>query len=141
MGEALSAHSVNRSTAKTVSGTVLVIEDSPTQAMHVQTLLGDAGLNVVLAADGREGVQLAQQLLPDLIILDMQLPKMNGFQVCDQVKRKQETRHIPVILFTRHNDPEMATLGIQSGAIDYIPKDAFGDAVLLETLRHIGLIR
>ena len=50
------------------------------------------------------------------------------------------TRHIPVILFTRHDDPEMATLGIQSGAIDYIPKDALADVALLETMRQMGLI-
>jgi CheY-like chemotaxis protein len=131
--------------SETVSGndvgkTVLVIEDSPTQAMHVQSLLEREGVNVVLAIDGSEGVTLAQTLLPDLVLLDMQLPGMNGFQVCERLKRTRETYRIPVIMFTRHDDPEMITLGLQSGVTDYIPKDAFADVVLLETLRHMGLI-
>jgi CheY-like chemotaxis protein len=120
--------------------TILVVEDSPTQALHVQGLLEREGLNVALASDGLEGVRLARRLHPDLIVLDMQMPKMNGFQVCEQLKCMQETIRIPVIMFTRHDDPEMIALGLQSGIVDYIPKDAFADAVLLETLRQMGLI-
>jgi CheY-like chemotaxis protein len=119
---------------------VLVIEDSPTQAMHVQSLLEQAGVRVVLADDGQKGIALARRLHPDLIVLDMQLPTMNGLQVCERLKRSRETHRIPVIMFTRHDDPEMITLGLQSGIVDYIPKDAFADAVLLETLRQMGLI-
>ena len=124
-----------------MSTTVLLVEDSPTQALHVQNLLEPEGVHVVFAADGPEGVGLAQTVHPDLIVLDMQLPRMNGFQVCEQLKRKRETHCIPVILLTRHDDPEMVTLGMQSGAIGYIPKDAFADAVLLETMRQMGLIK
>jgi CheY-like chemotaxis protein len=120
--------------------TVLIVEDSPTQAMHVQSLLEREGVTVALAADGPEGVALAQTVRPDLIVLDMQLPGMNGLQVCERLKHTAGTRHIPVILFTRHSDPEMATLGIQSGAIDYIAKDALADVALLETMRQMGLI-
>lgn len=120
--------------------TVLIIEDSPTQALHVQSLLEREGITVALAADGPEGMALAQTVRPDLIVLDVQLPGMNGLQVCERLKRMAGTRHIPVILFTHHSDPEMATLGIQSGAIDYIPKDALADVALLETVRQMGLI-
>jgi len=126
--------------ANETSSTILVVEDSITQALHVQDLLERAGAHVVLAADGPEGLGLAQTAQPDLILLDMQLPGMNGFQVCEQLKCLPGTNHIPVIMFTRHDDPEMAKLGIQSGAIDYIPKDAFADVVLLETARQMGLI-
>jgi two-component system cell cycle response regulator len=120
--------------------TVLIVEDSPTQAMHVQSLLEREGVTVALAADGPEGLALAQTIHPDLIILDMQLPGMNGLQVCQRLKHMVGTRHIPVILFTHHSDPEMATLSIQSGAIDFIPKDALADAALLETMRRLGLV-
>jgi len=123
------------------SKTVMLVEDSPTQALHVQRLLEREGVNVVLASTGSEGVQLARQLLPNLIILDMQLPEMNGFHVCRSLKRRRETYHIPVIMLTRHDEPEMITLGKQSGLVDFIPKDAFADAVLVETLRHMGLAR
>ena len=65
----------------TYRSTVLVVEDSPTQAMHVQSLLEEQGVNVVLAADGPEGIALAQRAHPDLVILDMQLPGMHGLEV------------------------------------------------------------
>jgi CheY-like chemotaxis protein len=120
--------------------TILVIEDSPTQALHLQALLEQEGLKVLLAEDGQEGLEVAQQLQPDLIVLDLQMPGMNGFQVCRRLKDEQRTASIPVILFTRHDDREAIVLGLQLGAVDYIPKDAFADAVLVETLRQMGLI-
>lgn len=119
---------------------ILVVEDSPTQALHMQTLLEGEGVEVLLASDGQEGMQIAQEMLPDLIVLDVQMPGMNGFQVCRQLKSKQETKDIPIIMFTRHDEQEAVVLGLQTGAVDYIPKDAFADAVLLETLRQMKFI-
>ena len=120
--------------------TILVVEDSPTQALHVQALLEQEGASVVVAVDGPAGVDMAQRLRPDLIILDMQLPQMNGLEVCSRIKSGHETRHIPIIILTRHDDPELMELGLQSGIVEYIPKDVFADAVLVETLRQMGLI-
>ena len=120
--------------------TILIVEDSTTQALHLQVLLEQEELNVVLAHDGRLGLQMAQQLHPDLVVLDVQMPEMNGFQVCQQLKEARETADIPVIMFTRHDEHESVILGLQTGAVDYIPKDAFADAVLLETLRQMGFI-
>ncbi len=119
---------------------VLIVEDSPTQALHLQTLLEDEGLEVLLAHDGRAGLQMAQELYPDLIILDVQMPEMNGFQVCRKLKNMPQMRDIPIIMFTRHDEQEAVVLGLQTGAVDYIPKDAFADAVLLETLRQMDFI-
>lgn len=119
---------------------ILVVEDSPTQALHMQALLEQEGLKVLLAYDGREGLKMARQLHPDLIVLDVQMPGMNGFQVCQQLKGEPATEDIPIIMFTRHDEQEAVVLGLQTGAVDYIPKDAFADAVLLETLRQMELI-
>ena len=83
---------------------------------------------------------MARQLHPDLIILDVQMPDIDGFQVCQRLKAINETEPIPIIMLTRHDDRQNALLGLKSGAVDYIPKDAFADAVLLETLRQMGLI-
>ncbi|HDD25305.1 MAG TPA: response regulator [Chloroflexi bacterium] len=120
--------------------TVLVLEDSPTQALHIQTLLEDAGLEVLLAQDGLTGLKIAQERRPDLIVLDIQMPGMNGFQVCQRLKSDRNTQDIPIIMFTRHDEQEAVVLGLQTGAVDYIPKDAFADAVLLETLRQMKFI-
>ena len=119
--------------------TILIVEDSTTQALHLQALLEEAGLQVIWAPDGQAGVKMAHQALPDLVVLDVQLPDMNGFQVCQDLKSQNDTRHIPIIMFTRHDDPEAVVLGLQTGVVDYIPKDAFADAVLIETLRQMGL--
>jgi DNA-binding response OmpR family regulator len=119
---------------------ILVVEDSPTQAQHMRMLLEQEGVEVVLADDGRMGLQMAQELLPDLIVLDVQMPGMNGFQVCRQLKNRRDTEDIPIIMFTRHDEQEAVVLGLQTGAVDYIPKDAFADAVLLETLRQMKFI-
>jgi CheY-like chemotaxis protein len=120
--------------------TVLVVEDSPTQALHMQALLEQEGLSVLLAHDGKIGLEMAQELGPDLIVLDVQMPEMNGFQVCGELKNRRATKDIPIIMFTRHDEREAVVLGLQTGAVDYIPKDAFADAVLLETLRQMKLI-
>jgi len=120
--------------------TILVVEDSPTQALHVQTLLEREGLSVALARDGRVGLQMAEEIQPDLIVLDLQMPEMNGLQLCKALKESRDTAGIPVIMFTSHDEHETVVLGLQLGAIDFIPKDAFADAVLLETLRQMGII-
>ena len=119
---------------------ILVIEDSPTQAIHMQVLLEREGLQVLLAYDGPTGLQIAHDVHPDLIVLDVQMPGMNGFQVCRHLKNERDTKDIPIIMFTRHDEQEAIMLGLQTGAVDYIPKDAFADAVLLETLRQMELI-
>jgi len=118
---------------------ILLIEDDTVQALHFRTLLEEAGSMVLWAGDGETGLQMAEQQSPDLIVLDVQLPGMNGFQVCQRLKEMRQTADIPVVMLTRHDDPETTLLGIQSGAVDYIPKDAFADAVLLERIRRMGL--
>jgi CheY-like chemotaxis protein len=120
--------------------TILVVEDSTTQALHLRTLLEQKGLDVIWARDGAEGVQLALQQGPDLIVLDVQMPEMNGFEVCQRLKEANETADIPVIMFTRYDDAQSVLSGLERGAIDYIPKDAFAEAVLLETLREMGFL-
>jgi PleD family two-component response regulator len=120
--------------------TILIIEDSTTQALHLQMLLEGNRLNVEWADTGLKGVDMAQQLLPDLIILALQVPDINGVQVGERLKKADETSAIPVILMTRYDDSEMVLEAMEIGIDDYIPKDAFADAVLVETLRQMGLI-
>lgn len=127
-------------TMKPGGATILVIEDSHTQALHLQALLKQQGLDVVLAFDGEMGLQIAQRLRPTLIILDVQMPEMDGFEVCRRLKGSKDTAHIPIVMLTCHDERESVVSGLEAGAIDYIPKDAFADAVLIETLRQMGFI-
>jgi len=120
--------------------TILVVEDSTTQALHLRTLLEREGLNVLWARDGQQGVTLAQEHLPNLVVLDIQMPDMDGYEVLRELKAAATTSEIPVIMFTRYDDAQSVISTLETGAVDYIPKDAFAEAVLLETLRQIGLI-
>lgn len=119
---------------------VLVVEDSPTQSIHMQTMLERAGLRCMLATNGQTGLYLAQTLLPDLLILDLEMPQLNGFEVCKLLKEDPQTENIPIIMMTHHDGTDMVVQGLELGAIEFIPKDAFADVVLLETLRQMKII-
>ncbi len=123
-----------------VSQPVLIVEDSPTQGLHLQALLREHGLRAICAWDGETGVKLAQQLHPGVIVLDMYLPDIDGLEVCRRLRRLPDTAHIPVIIFTRSNEPQIISDSFAAGITDFIPKDVFADAVLIETLRQIGFI-
>ena len=120
--------------------TVLIIEDSPTQALSLQLLLENEGLSVLHAPDGTRGIQLAQELIPDAIVLDVELPGISGFEVAVILSSHHLTRHIPIIILTKLDDSVSLRKGLILGAHDFIPKDIFADAVLLETLKTFKLI-
>ncbi len=125
---------------KAESKTVLIVEDSPTQALHVQALLEEKGLHIIRAENGRAGLHLARAARPSLIIMDVQMPEMSGLQACQALKADPETADIPIILLTAHDEQATIVRGLKLGAIDFIPKDTFADAMLLETLRQLGLM-
>lgn len=119
---------------------VLVVEDSPTQSIHMKSLLESNGLRCSIASNGQTGLYLAQTTSPDVIILDLEMPQMNGFEVCQNLKAVPQTRDIPVILMTRHDESEAVMHGLELGAIEFIPKDTFADIVLIETLKQMNII-
>jgi len=121
--------------------TVLVVEDSPTEAENTRAALAEMGLQVVCASDGPSGLQKAQEIHPDLIIMDVNMPGMNGFQVVQALKSDPKSADIPIVMLTSSETPESVLLGFDSGAIDYIPKDAFAMRVLVKTIQQMGLIQ
>lgn len=119
---------------------VLLVEDSPTQAQQIKETLEDVGLEVYVVNDGPDAIREAMTNPPNLIVLDVNLPSMDGYQVCRRLKRNPGTRNVPVIMLTEHASPKETMTGLQSGADDYIPKDIFAGEHLLDTLRELGLI-
>jgi twitching motility two-component system response regulator PilH len=120
--------------------TVLVVEDSPTEAENIRAVLTEAGLQVVWAVNGLDGLQKTREIYPDLIVMDVNMPGMNGFEVVQALKRNHQYAAIPVVMLTTNDAPESVITGFDSGAIDYIPKDVFAMRVLVETIRQMGLI-
>ncbi len=119
---------------------VLIVEDSPVQAMALQKLLEGQGLRVICAPNGRVGVEMAERWKPDAIILDIKMPDMDGFEVCRRLQGNPQTSHIPVVMLTVYSEPPMLRQSIYLGAVDFIPKDDFANAVLLETLRQLKVL-
>jgi DNA-binding response OmpR family regulator len=119
---------------------VLVVEDSPTQAEQIKVTLEAHGLLVEIVSDGPDAIREAMRNPPQLVVLDINLPSMDGYQVCRRLKRNAATRDVPVIMLTEHASPKETMTGLQSGADDYIPKDVFAGEHLLDSLRELGLI-
>jgi twitching motility two-component system response regulator PilH len=119
---------------------VLIVEDSQTQALRFQLELLRYGLSVEVATNGRSGLDTAYRTLPDVIVLDVDLPGMDGYQICRNLKADPQTQHIPVLMLTRREEAHDALIGIQAGANDYIPKDSFAEHNLVEALRQLGVL-
>lgn len=120
--------------------TVLIVEDSPVQALALRQMLEQKGLRVLRAMDGRVGIAMAERYLPDAIVLDVQMPEMDGIEACRRLKQDPRTKDIPIVMLTAHGEPATLVQGLDLGAVDFIPKDAFSDKVLLETLRQLKVL-
>jgi diguanylate cyclase (GGDEF)-like protein len=101
---------------------VLVIDDSKPIHALVTTLLADEPVDVHCAADPAYGITLASSMRPDLILLDIEMPGMNGFDVCKKLKSDPATSHVPVVFLTSVSSVEEKVKGLELGAVDYITK-------------------
>ncbi len=102
---------------------ILLIEDSPSQALNFQLILQRAGYRVETAVDGAEGWRQACAHHPRLILLDIDLPSLDGFQVLARLKRGRATAAIPVIMLTHRDHISNVNRAIELGASDYLFKD------------------
>jgi len=119
---------------------VLLVEDSKTQAKQISDVLVSVGLTVRVVGDGPEAIREAMENPPDLIVLDIKLPSMDGYQVCRRLKRMEETQNIPIIMLTDKVGAKETMTGLKAGADDYIPKDIFAAEHLMETLKELGVL-
>jgi DNA-binding response OmpR family regulator len=110
---------------------VLLVEDDPTVRTLVRMLLQDEGLEVIEAASGTEALDRFRDHDPDLVLLDVRLPGVNGFEVCRQVRR---TSDVPIIMVTAQDDSHDVVAGLELGADDYVTKP-FNDRELLARVR------
>ncbi|MCB4756932.1 MAG: response regulator [Elusimicrobia bacterium] len=113
---------------------ILVVDDEPRIVENMQALLEKKGFEVVPSFSGGEGLSKLKQVGPDLIILDVMMPEIDGFQVCRQVKSNSETRSIPILLLTALNQTEEKVKGLEAGADDFLTKP-FENAELLARVK------
>ncbi len=101
---------------------ILVVDDSPTERFFAVDLLTKAGYQVITAESGEEGIAMAKSSKPDLILMDVVMPGLNGYQATRTLTRDEETRNIPVIVCTTKGLETDKIWGLRQGAVDYMVK-------------------
>lgn len=102
--------------------TILVAEDERDIRELITFTLRYHGFDVITADNGEQAVQLAAEKLPDLLLLDVRMPRLTGYEVCQQLKQREDTRHIPVVFLSAKGQEAEILQGQQAGAVDYILK-------------------
>src|SRR6202158_4051738 len=115
---------------------ILIVDDDEDVLLIVQTILDNSGYTAVVARNGREGVEKALETKPDLILLDVMMPELSGWEVCTTLKSAPETRKIPIARLTVKSEIRDLITGMQVGADDYITKP-FTRKKLLSTVRRL----
>ena len=115
---------------------ILLVDDEPSIVKMVGKRLEVEGFEVLIAVDGQEGLNKARAESPDLIVLDLMLPQLNGYEVCTMLKQDTRYRHIPIVLFTAKAQEKDEKLGLECGANAYVRKP-FRAQELMEKIRSL----
>ncbi|MBB5735882.1 twitching motility two-component system response regulator PilH [Xanthomonas arboricola] len=115
---------------------ILIVDDSPSQLLGIQRIVEKLGHETITATDGAAGVEAAKSSLPDLVLMDVVMPNLNGFQATRTLKREPATQHIPVILVTTKDQDTDRMWGMRQGARAYITKPFSADE-LLEVMERV----
>ena len=117
---------------------ILIVDDSPSQLMSIRRIVEKLGHDALTAEDGAAGVEAAKREIPDLVLMDVVMPNLNGFQATRSISREPTTRHIPVILVTTKYQDTDRVWGMRQGAKAYITKP-FSEAELAAVIaQYVG---
>ncbi len=119
--------------------TILIIDDNPTNLGVAVNYLEDSGLTILVSLNGESGVKRAKYASPDIILLDVLMPGIDGFETCDRLKADQQTQDIPVIFMTALSSTEDKLKGFEVGAVDYVTKPIQPEEVLARITTHLRI--
>lgn len=120
---------------------VLFADDSAVMTLKLKELLEDAGYQPVACSNGQAAVRRAEEVVPNLILLDLEMPGLSGVDACRALKKSKTVAHIPVLILTAHDEPKHLVAAFDAGCAGYIVKGT-PDAVLLEKIaRHVPVQR
>jgi diguanylate cyclase (GGDEF)-like protein len=122
-------------------GTILIVDDTPTNLAILVDYLAEQGFDIAVAMDGLSALEHIAETCPDLILLDVRMPGIDGFETCRRLKARKETTHLPVIFMTALSDTEDKVKGFQVGAVDYVTKPIQQEEVLARVTAHLTLRR
>ena len=120
--------------------TLLIVDDEPVNLRVLKRLL-ESEYQLVFAKNGEEAIKLAETRLPNLILLDVMMPGLTGFEVCRHLKQQSNTKHIPIIFVTALNDEHDEAEGFDAGAVDYITKPISPAIVRVRVKTHLSLVQ
>jgi DNA-binding response OmpR family regulator len=117
---------------------VLLVDDSETVLMVERVVLGRGPYDLIVARDGEEALERAFAVTPDLILLDVMMPRMNGFEVCRRLREHEPTKNVPIIFVTTRSEGENVEAGFRYGGTDYVNKPFTGAELLAKLRTHLG---
>ena len=118
---------------------ILVVEDIPESMFRVCNILQEEGYGLTMAVNGRQALEMVPEARPDLILLDIKMPGMNGYEVCEQLKKSPKTKDIPIIFLTVSSGTAEIVKGFTTGAVDYITKPFRKEELLSRVKTHLDL--
>ena len=118
--------------------TILLVDDSPDHLMVLSDLLESAGYHVLSAENGPMGVQCAGHAKPNLILMDVRMPGLDGYEACRYLKTQSDLREIPVLLMSGHRDDEGMDEAVEAGGVDFVRKPFHRQEVLEKVQTHLA---
>jgi DNA-binding response OmpR family regulator len=116
---------------------ILVVDDTPANIQALSSTLKDKGYQVSVATSGRQALEVVSRLRPDLILLDVMMPEMDGFETCRRLKESTATKDIPVIFLTARTETADIAQGFELGAVDYVAKPFHAHELLARVNTHL----
>lgn len=117
---------------------LLLVDDSKTILLMERMILGGGAYELITALDGEEALEKARAELPDLILMDVVMPRMNGFEACRHIRSGEATSEIPVIMVTTRGEIESVEAGYESGCTDYVIKPIDAQELLAKVQSYLG---
>jgi signal transduction histidine kinase len=122
-----------------ITGLILIVDDIPTNLDVISEALSDIGFDVAIATSGERALQQIERKQPDLILLDIMMPGIDGFETCRRLKANPRTCRVPIIFMTALNDTESKVLALELGGVDYVTKPFQEQEVLARVKTHLQL--
>lgn len=117
---------------------ILIVDDEPFNVDYLQQELEELNYQLITASNGREALDKIQSHLPDLVLLDLQMPVLDGFAVLSEIKADNDLRNLPVIIVSAANDSRSIVKGIKQGAEDYLTKPVDADLLVQKVKEYLG---
>ena len=118
---------------------ILIVDDSPTETFRFREILTKHGFEVIEASNGADGVSMAQAEQPDLVLMDVVMPGVNGFQATREISRGENTKHIPVVIVSTKDQATDRVWGKRQGARDYLTKPIEESQLIDVIKQHLNL--